>query len=317
MKIFKKKLIAPVFLFAILAGILGGCSESFLTINPQSALSASSLNNQPGIDAALIGAYALLDGYHIDNNNTWPSDPVNWIMGSITTDDAVKGSEQGDGPENTQLELYQWTTTNAQLDAKYRPMYEGVARANNTINLLNATTGLDKAYSDNIMGQALFLRAHFHFELYKVFGAIIYVDETDAAASNFKKPNEATPKDALNKVIADLEKAVSLLPTTQGQVGRVKKRAAQAYLGKAYMYALDFNKAKTNLDAAVAGVSLAPCQRDLFTYATENHEEALFSVQMSLSNGDQARNSNWLNQLANPVGGGFGCCSSSIVRYME
>jgi hypothetical protein len=308
MKILKKKIIAPVFLFAILAGILGACSESFLTINPQAALSASSLNTQAGVDAALLGVYAMLDGYNIDNNNTWPADPVNWIMGSITTDDAVKGSEQGDGPENTQLELYQWTTTNVQLDAKYVPMYEGVARANNTINLLKATTGLAQSSSDNVMGQALFLRAHFHFELYKVFGAIIVANEDDAAQGNFKKTNEATPEAALALIVADMEKAVSLLPTTQSQVGRVTQRAAQAYLGKLYMYQLQFAKAETALQAAITGVALAPCQRDLFTYSTENSPEALFSVQMSLSNKDQARNSNWLNQLANPVGGGFGCC---------
>jgi starch-binding outer membrane protein, SusD/RagB family len=46
----------------------------------------------------------------------------------------------------------------------------------------------------------------------------------------------------------------------------------------------------------------------VFSYATENGVEALFSVQMSLSDAAQARNSNWLNQLANPNGGGFGCC---------
>ena len=250
----------------------------------------------------------MLDGYNIDNNNTWPADPVNWIMGSITTDDAVKGSEQGDGPENTQLELYQWTTTNVQLDGKYRPMYEGVARANNTINLLNVTSGVTDDYKNNVMGQALFLRAHFHFELYKVFGAIIYVSEEDAAKGNFKKANEATPEAALALIVADMEKAITLLPATQSDIGRVNLRAAQAYLGKLYMYQLDFAKAETMLQTAITGVSLAPCQRDLFTYSTENSPEALFSVQMSLSNKDQARNSNWLNQLANPVGGGFGCC---------
>jgi len=308
MKIFKKKLIAPVFLFAILAGILGACSDSFLTVTPQAALSASSLNTQAGVDAALIGVYAMLDGYNIDNNNTWPADPVNWIMGSITTDDAVKGSEQGDGPENTQLELYQWTTTNVQLDGKYRPMYEGVARANNTINLLNATKGLTDDYKNSAMGQSLFLRAHFHFELYKVFGAIVYLNEVDVAKNNFKKPNDKSPDEVLGLIVADMEQAVSLLPDKQTDRGRVNKKAASAYLGKLYVYQRQWAKAETILAPIEGSTKLALCQRDLFTYATENHEEALFSVQMSLSNSDQARNSNWLNQLANPVGGGFGCC---------
>jgi len=204
--------------------------------------------------------------------------------------------------------LYQWTPTNVQLDAKYRPMYEGIARANNTINLLKVTTGVSDDYRNNVMGQSLFLRAHFHFELYKVFGAIIYVDEVTAANSIFKKPNEPSPDEVLKKIVADLVAAVGFLPDKQPDIGRVNKKAASALLGKMYVYQRDWVNAIATLGPIVTSTKLAPCQRDLFTYSTENAEEALFSVQMSLSNADQARNSNWLNQLANPVGGGFGCC---------
>jgi hypothetical protein len=36
----------------------------------------------------------MLDGYNIDNANVWAANPVNWIFGSLPSDDAYKGSEE-------------------------------------------------------------------------------------------------------------------------------------------------------------------------------------------------------------------------------
>ncbi|HEY3404585.1 MAG TPA: RagB/SusD family nutrient uptake outer membrane protein [Ohtaekwangia sp.] len=300
----KKTILGSIAFVVVFLAILGSCSDSFLEINPQGSLGVSALANKPGVEAALIGAYALLDGYHIDNNNTWPSDPVNWILGSVPSDDAYKGSEQGDIGEITLIELYQWSAGNSLLGQKYIPLYEGVTRTNSVINLLAASgTDVDDI-RDRVQGEALFLRAYYHFELYKVFGPVPYFIETD---TDFRKTNEGS--DPLAMAIADVEAAVPLLPETQSDKGRVTKKAAQAFLGKLYMYDLNFDEAIANFEAAgVPDGELVNCQRDLFQYDKENSAEALFSVQMSTSNAAQARNSNWLNQLANPVGGGFGCC---------
>jgi hypothetical protein len=75
------------------------------------------------------------------------------------------------------------------------------------------------------------------------------------------------------------------------------------------MYDLNYAQAKAMLDPIVNATALSPCQRDVFEYESENDPEALFSVQMSLSNDAQARNSNWLNQLAQPnISGGVTTC---------
>jgi hypothetical protein len=299
----KKLILYPMALLAIFVGLLGSCDESFLEVPPQAALGASNLANRPGVDAALIGAYALLDGYHIDNENRWTADPVNWVMGSVTSDDAYKGSEQGDNGEITQFELFQWSPGIALLNDKYIPLFEGVARSNSVLRLVEIAEGVDDV-KGRIRGEALFLRAYYHFELYKVFGNVPYFQETD---TDFRKTNVGA--DPLADAIADLEEAVPLLPATQSERGRVDAKAARAFLGKLYMYDLNFTKAKENLEPVVNSTALVPCQRDLFEYESENSAENLFSVQMSLSNAAQARNSNWLNQLAQPnISGGVTTC---------
>jgi hypothetical protein len=303
----KQKMKKSIILYsAVAAFILAfgfACKESFLEITPQGRLAGSTLANEFGTEGALIGAYAMLDGYNIDNNNTWPADPVNWIMGSVTSDDAYKGSEQGDGPEMTELEIYQWSAANVLLNQRWVPLYEGVTRANKTLQLLAEATDISDANRARIEGECKFLRAYFHSQLYLSWGNIPYILETD---TDLKKSNVGG--DPLGNIISDFQTAVNLLPDVQSDAGRADKAAAQAMLGKFLVHKGDWAAAKAALDPVVAGTALADCQRELFHYDTENHESALFSVQMSISSDAQARNSNFLNQLANPQSDGFGCC---------
>ena len=52
--------------FAVITGLLlmNSCSEEFLEITPNGSLDQSVLATYDGVDALLIGAYSLLDGYH-------------------------------------------------------------------------------------------------------------------------------------------------------------------------------------------------------------------------------------------------------------
>src|SRR5256885_15329103 len=92
----------------------------------------------------------------------------------------------------TSLELYAWSSDQAQdyLDRKWASMYEGVVRANATIRLLQLVSQtkpgeISRADSMSIMGEALFLRAHYHFELWRMWGNVPYYF---AADTDFRKP---------------------------------------------------------------------------------------------------------------------------------
>lgn len=174
-----KKSIIYSSVLVLLLVIGWACSSSFLDEEPRGFLSATTLANKNGVEASLIGAYAMLDGYNIEGQDVWGANPHNWILGSITTDDAYKGSERTDMPENTQLEIYQWSAGNIRLDERWVALYEGVARVNNTIRLLNDATDIGEADRKRIEGEARFLRAYYHFELYKVWGNVAYFTEAD------------------------------------------------------------------------------------------------------------------------------------------
>lgn len=284
------------------------CSDEFLEINPQGSLDGTSLQSPSGIEASLIGAYSMLDGWNGQwgNLGPWGKDAGHFIFSNITSDDCYKGSDAGDLPEALQIELYQWQPTNALFDDLFSSRYEGVARVNATMNLNNASESISPERKVEIDAEARFLRAHYHFDLYRPFKNIPYYVEVD---TDFKKAND---QDVLALCAADLEIAVASLPVVQSEVGRATKGAAQSYLGKVRLFQGDFAAAKTQFDAVVnSGVySLSPCFHDNFNGDTENGPESVFAIQFTVNDGDAgANNGNYGTRLGFPhETSPFGCC---------
>ena len=92
-------------IFTMIIGAMGfyACSDEFLEIPVQGALSEQVLTNPEGAEASLIATYSLLDGYA--GYGGWGGAGSNWIFGSVASDDAYKGSEPGDQGPTTDIEF--------------------------------------------------------------------------------------------------------------------------------------------------------------------------------------------------------------------
>jgi hypothetical protein len=288
--------------------LVGGCGKDFLDTPVQNAISSDILaSSQSGVEASLISTYKMLNGFTNTVGNTWGSAPSNYIFNSAS-DDVHKGSEPSDNPDGYyEVALYQWSPGFLVFTHKFQAVYEGVRRANNTIQLANlfAERGGDANEVARIIAEAKFLRTWYHFEAYKMWKNVPYYDETDV---DFTKPNN---EDIIPKLIADLESAISGLPQNRSQVGRVDKTVAQALLGKIKLYVKDFTGAKTAFDQVVDSqkYKLVDCYQDNFTIATENNTETVFAFQASINDGDgDATNSNFLERLAAPHTGSHSSC---------
>ena len=296
------------FLFIALFGVMFyACSNDFLDAPPQGALDEGTLGNQQGVEAALISAYSMLDGWNDDWGTfspPWGGAGSNWVWGSVPSDEAYKGSEPGDQLEIQQIELYQWAPGNGYFNVKFQALYEGIARANATIKLMKKTEGINE--QNRIEGEARFLRAHYHFDAWKLWKNVPYYTEED---TDFRKPNT---EDIIPRIIEDFQFAIDNLPVSQGAVGRVTKGAAQAYLGKVLLYTGDHAKAKAQFDDVVNSgkYALLPCYHDVFTQEMENGSEMVFSIQASVNDGtSESQNGNFADRLNYPNGGGtFSCC---------
>jgi hypothetical protein len=173
---------------------------------------------------------------------SWGCAASNWAWASVTSDDAYYGSNAGDYSPVLLIETYLWGgyQIDDYLNQKWSQVYEGVSRANATLRLLAKVRAqkpreIPAAEADGIRGEALFLRAHYHFEAYRMWAQIPYYVETD---TDFRKANDLSPDAIVRLIIADLDTAIVLLPATPrgGDRGRVTSWAARAYKGRVEVY---------------------------------------------------------------------------------
>jgi len=291
------------------ASLLVSCADDFTEIDPVGALSDASLQNATGVDLLLTGAYAVLDGIRNNHGDDWHVTGDNWWM-DVISDDAHKGSTDGDQADLLAIELYTWDTTNPYFTNKWRAIFAGINRANAVIDLINKSD--DPSAFSVQLAQARFLRGHYNFELQKMWVNVPYISDENYAASEFNQPNSGPIWD---KIEADFAYAAANLPATRGgsysEPGRPLATTAKAYLGKTYLYQGNWSAAATELDAVINSGQYA-LQSDYFANFRsegENGSEMIFSIQFAADTG-QSFNGNrggTLNYPIGPMTGGM-CC---------
>jgi len=166
------------------------CSEDFFDLAPQGRASLTQLSNKNGVNALLIGAYSLMDGVGAGNTGR-QSTVSNYVFGGISSDDAVKGTDAGDQPEQSFIEQYNWIAENTYFLGKWWHSYDGVARSNDVILLAASPDVKDMTPAEKtlVTAEARFLRGHYHFEAKKMWNKVPYIDETIYVPTDARKGN--------------------------------------------------------------------------------------------------------------------------------
>jgi hypothetical protein len=321
-------------LLILATATLYGCKD-FLSraAEPQGTLNETTLENKVGVEASLIAAYRAVE-WNNGVGGAWGNAASNWVWGSVPSDDAYKGSEAADQPPINDIEAYHWATADAEsyLNDKWRGAYEGVVRSNAALRLLDRVVAakpgeVPAADAKSIEGEALFLRAHYHFEAWRVWGNIAYYEKGDT--TDFRKAN-LTSAEVLTQILEDLDAAIGLLPTSprNGQIGRATQWTAKAYKGRVQVYAKQYAAALTTLrDVRANGPYALEASYDrVWTGFQEfaNGKETIFAYQASVNDGEPSgNNSNYGERLNFPHSGShFGCCgfhqpSQNLVNFYQ
>ena len=298
---------------------LYGC-KNFLTdaSKPQGTLDQSTLATADGVEGTLIAAYRTLD-CTANTNSDWGCAASNWVWGTVAADESYKGSTLDDQPPINDVEGYHWGTANASgyLNTKWTNVYEGITRANSALRLLKQVQAsnagaLSAADASSIQGEAEFLRAHFHFEAYRMWGAIPYYREDD---TDFRKANLAASA-VPAEILKDLDDAIAKLPATprNNETGRATSWTAKAYKGRVLIYTGQFAAAIPVLeDVRDHGpYHLATSYDQVWSGLTVNRNtpEEILAYQASVNDGEpNGNNGNYGERLNFPYSGShFGCC---------
>ncbi|MFD3276354.1 RagB/SusD family nutrient uptake outer membrane protein [Aquirufa echingensis] len=290
------------------------CKDQFLEVPPTASLAQAQLSSKAGVEGALIGTYAQLAAKGFSRLAA----PTNWVWGSIRGGESNKGTDPGDYSNINVMQRYEVSPTDGDLNSTWQAKYEGIARANATINLANGSKELSASDKTRVIAEARFLRGHFYFELKRLFGSAPYVDETMDYGKGIEKV--VSTSDLYPKIEADMKFAYDNLPETSSSAGRANKWAAGAYLGKVYLYQGNkMGEAKAIFTTVIANgkttngkkYGLVSKFAEIFNAENDNNEEAVFAIQSSMNTGN-VNNANGFDDLNYPYNTGAdgpgNCC---------
>ncbi|BDW93770.1 glycan metabolism protein RagB [Flagellimonas marinaquae] len=296
-------MIKKILIIAILIGSAYSCKDDFTEQTPIGVLSEEATANATGVDLLLTGAYSALDGVRQNQlGNGFAISPDNWWCDAMS-DDAHKGSTDGDQVELFQLETYDIQTSNPYLLGKWMSLYAGVNRSNAVIALI---ASIEEGDFSAQLAEARFLRGYFNFELQKMFGNPAYISEENYVNTEFNQPN---PGPIWDQVEADFQFAIDNLPETQSDAGRPTSWTAKAFQGKTHLYQSDWGTALTLFQDVINNGPYALNTEfiDNFNAAGENSQESIFAVQYA-ADGGQSLNGNQGGTLNFPGGGPINTC---------
>ena len=152
-----------------------GCSDEYLTRDPQGSFSESDVATSDGVEGLLIGAYTMVPGGGLQGQ-TWHNDIHSWVF-NIASDDALKGTDAGDQPEQSFIEAYDFQSFNIHIRDKWRGLYKGVAATNIVLTTLAEVEDISDERRAQITGEARFLRGLFHMEARKMWRNPTYISD--------------------------------------------------------------------------------------------------------------------------------------------
>ncbi len=316
----KNKFIKYSLVAGLSLGLATACTDNFLTREPQGQYSPTALQTPTGVEGILLGAYGMLDGTGLDGQAPWENEIQSWVFGGIPSDDAYKGTDAGDQPEESFIEKYDFQPTNGHIKNKWRGLFKGVARSNDALNSLKNAKGVNADRAKQIEAEARFLRGVFHFEARKMWKNIPFIDDKIFDLNNTESTKVPNDKETWPLIEADFQAAMAVLPDKQEEVGRPTKWAAMAFLAKAYMFqgwnistgvanTAKLQAAKAILDQIVNSgkFKLTPKFYSNFDVATRNNEESVFEVQYAVSSATGDASDQGMG-LAHPYASPWGCC---------
>ncbi|WP_103070199.1 RagB/SusD family nutrient uptake outer membrane protein [Aquimarina sediminis] len=291
-----------IYIVIALLIVVLSCNDAFTETVEVGALSDEALQNEAGINLLLVGAYSALDGIRENAfSDEWTSSGDNWWMDTIS-DDAHKGSTDGDQADLYALETFNWSTGNPYLLGKWTGLFSGVNRANNVLSVIGKVTEGDFTQQE---AEARFLRAHFNFELQRAFGNVPFISVENFNNGEFNQPNTGPIWDQIE---LDFQFAIDNLPANQEEVGRPIQLTAKAYKAKVHLYQSEWSEASTLFNDVISSGKFALLSEfaDNFRFAGDNSEESLFAIQFT-ADAASSPNGNQGGMLNFPNAFGF-CC---------
>ncbi|QJD95514.1 RagB/SusD family nutrient uptake outer membrane protein [Mucilaginibacter robiniae] len=280
--------------------VLFSCKKSFLELSPAgSTLETNYYSTPTEALAGVVAAYDPLNTETGGSDNTY-ADPLGAL--NSASDDCFAG-----GGSSSDMTTWQAVNNYSLLTPATGPQGEfwninftGVNRTNLILSKLASVPGLSASDLKRYTAEAKFLRAHYYFDLVRLFGNVPLMTAPLATADLYNQKQVASTA-VYAQVETDLTAAIPDLPTTvpTSENGRASQGAAKALLGKVYLYEKKWAQAAAQFadvngtpgGTSTYGYHLLTNYGDVFSPSNKFNAESIFEIQHT---GSQSYNwNNW------------------------
>tara|TARA_R110002012_G_scaffold216372_4_gene387479 strand:- start:2489 stop:4003 length:1515 start_codon:yes stop_codon:yes gene_type:complete len=262
-----------------------GCSDFLDEIDPSNITADSYYQTAEHAQTAVTAAYSNLKDIRGGSYGGGP-----WLMAEFAT--GLADSDLGQADNSNIIRNLNNNSDNGYGLAHWRSNYEGIANANLAISKIPGIQ-MNEQLKQRFIGEAKFLRAHFYYQLVRLFGKVPLILEPVDLASEDLYPTQASEEEIYAQIVTDLTDAEGSELPAKDPAGKVTLGAVKTLLSSVYLtmagyplekgathYKLAADKAKEVIDnAGTYGYSLFSSYDDLHDPAMKNIGENIFMVQ--------------------------------------
>jgi hypothetical protein len=231
----KTKNSISLFITGVMMIVLASCSKDFLEVESKgTSLESNYYKNEAEATAALVAVYDIMN----INSSSFANMIAFMNAGS---DDNFGGGGPGEG-NNTIAQFSSFGVNPINMNDSgasglWSNQFQGIFRANTLLQKLPGIP-MDANLKVRYAAECKAMRAYYYFNLVRMFGSVPLMTTTISPIEAQTYP-QSTPEQVYAQIEKDLIDAITGLPSsisiaTEG--GRWTKGAAQATLGKVYLY---------------------------------------------------------------------------------
>lgn len=226
------------FILIFITGFLFSCESYLDQLNPNKITSDTFFKTEDDFSQALASAYTPLRNPRGGYYNVRSLELRNY-----RGDDVVV---RNDTETLYQIHLFLNSPNNSTAADLFNECYSAIYRTNLILEKIEESD-LSSDFKNQIIGEALFIRGIHYFFLTTEFKDVPLRLTASQNPADF--PLEKSSQSLIyGQIEDDLTRAIELLPIMPLQNGKASKGAAQAYLGKMYIYMENWNKAISALE---------------------------------------------------------------------
>lgn len=276
---------------ALLFIIIFTSCKKIIEVDPISNVGAEAFyNNYTEASAALTGCYNGLQGTLYNE----------WMFTELRGDNSKQGVANSSSTQNIELndlDQFSLNSSHSQVYSYWLATYNNIRAINYVLKSLGVTynngtltVGEGKAVmtaeqKNQLIGEALFLRAYHYFQLTRLFGGVFLITEP-VDPTTAKQIDRSSVADCYSLITADLNMAKDLMANVtysainSKDLGRATKWAAEALLAKVYLTLNRKSEALPLLNDVInnSGYGLLSSYSDVFSITNEMNKEIIFAV---------------------------------------